>query len=205
MQENENKGRQFIKMDYKILDYLDGDYLACLLYLEIIYWSHQNQGKPSVYYNGKFGTVLSVKRLLDNLRLSRFTTVRQGRLALEHLYEKGLIDKKQNFNSSNWYAPTDKLKEILNEQEYDNLTKFNNEGYNAEYDKNNQNATYSTNNLSSNQENQVVQPQIHYDETVPKGYIRNPDGSIRRKIATDPIDNSDFTFVESFAEIMNKR
>ena len=185
MQENENKGRQFIKMDYKILDYLDGDYLACLLYLEIIYWSHQNQGKPSVYYNGKFGTVLSVKRLLDNLRLSRFTTVRQGRLALEHLYERGLIDKKQNFNSSNWYAPTDKLKEILTEQEYENLTKFNNEGYNAEYDKNGTNKP----------NNETQQPQSSND------YSEYEYGSKRQKTAFDPVANEDLTFRDDFSHM----
>lgn len=210
----ENNNKQLMKFSYKLFVDLDGNILATLLCQDIIYWSNLNakNERNDVLYGGIYGTVISCQHLLENLRLNNTYTLRQVQTAMKKLYDKEYIIARRRYNSSSWYAPTPKLREFLGEQEYINITRFSNEGYNFNYDKNgsitNKDFTF-TPNTTENQEQISSQPEkpleATYDTTVPKGYIRNPDGSIRRKIATDPIDNSDFTFVESFAEIMNKR
>lgn len=204
--ENEIIQKETTTFNNKLYDDLK-NLLATVFVQNVIYWCGLNEkGKKQVVFaDGIYWTSLNYDQICKSMPFEKGVSKKQLQRAIKLLTDKGYIIKKRKFNDNNWYAPTKKLREFLGEQQYDNLKKYNNENYNYIYDKDSQNNKNTTNNFQPQQENQVVQPQIHYDEIVPKGYIRNPDGSIRRKIATDPIDNGDFTFVESFAEIMNKR
>ena len=199
---NETEKKELTTFNNKLYD--EVGLLPTIIAQLIIYWCNLNEFKKTmaVYEDDIYWTSLSYDQIQRGIPFNKGVSSKQIQRALNTLFEIGFIQKKRKFNSNNWYAPTEKLKEFLGSQ-YINLTKFNNETYNPDYDKDEKINMQQNNNPIQEQPDQfTVKPlEATYDTTVPKGYIRNPDGSIRRKIATDPIDNSDFTFIESYAEI----